>query len=179
MKALTTITLRGSHKLLRVGSIRSPAALPRMAVRGRAFLSERADDIRFRYYKGGLSEASPPTACATNTVGSALCALAHPTLAHGSRMDEAVLLRDGRSGDARSRLRRARRCRAWSSAPALQSSTERAFAVARGSFARPTLDECLRHYQTRPFTNLNWASRFRTEWHRRQALDVPTDLLGS
>src|SRR5208282_4586915 len=55
MKERTTITLRGSNKLLRVGSIRSPAALPRMAVRGRAFLSEHADDKRFRYYKDGLS----------------------------------------------------------------------------------------------------------------------------
>src|SRR5262245_17657619 len=41
------------HKLLRVDSIRSPAALPRTAIRGRAFLSERADDSRFPYYKGG------------------------------------------------------------------------------------------------------------------------------
>ena len=48
MKVLTTITLHGSHKLLRVGSIRSPAALPRIAVRGRAFLSEQADNNRFR-----------------------------------------------------------------------------------------------------------------------------------
>ena len=55
MKVLTTITLRGSHKLLRVGSIRSPAALPRMAVRGRAFLSERHHRIRIRCYKGGVS----------------------------------------------------------------------------------------------------------------------------
>jgi len=30
-----------------------------MAVRGRAFLSEHADDNRFRYYKGGLSETKP------------------------------------------------------------------------------------------------------------------------
>ena len=59
MKVLTTITLRGSHKLLRVGSIRSPAALPRIAVRGRAFLSEQADNNRARYYKGGQSEAPP------------------------------------------------------------------------------------------------------------------------
>jgi len=47
------ITLRGSHKLLRVGSIRSPAACrgwhPRQAIP-----SEHADDNRFRYYKGGL-----------------------------------------------------------------------------------------------------------------------------
>src|SRR5215813_2115536 len=56
MKVLTTITLRDSHNLLRVGSIRSPAALPRMAVRGRAFLSERPDDSRSRSYKGGLAE---------------------------------------------------------------------------------------------------------------------------
>jgi hypothetical protein len=59
MKVLTTITLRGSAKLLRMGSIRSPAALPRMAVRGRAFHSERIEDNRFRYYKDGLSEAKP------------------------------------------------------------------------------------------------------------------------
>src|SRR5215475_7459353 len=56
MKVLTTITLRGSHKLLRVGSIRSSAALPRMAVRGRAFLSERPDNNWFCCYKGGLAE---------------------------------------------------------------------------------------------------------------------------
>jgi hypothetical protein len=63
MKVLTTITLRGSPKLLRVGSIRSPAALPRMAVRGRAFLSEHAEDILFRYYKGGLAQRNPPFRC--------------------------------------------------------------------------------------------------------------------
>ncbi len=34
----------------------SPAALPRMAVRGRAFLSEHADDNRSRYNKGGLAQ---------------------------------------------------------------------------------------------------------------------------
>ena len=39
-----------------MGSIRSPAALPWRAVRGRAFLSEHADDKRFRYDKGGLAE---------------------------------------------------------------------------------------------------------------------------
>src|SRR5687768_16835634 len=74
MKALTTITLQGSHKLLRVGSIRSPAALPRMAVRGRAFLSERADDIRFRYYKGGQSReaACPRRRAEQEDVGPAL-----------------------------------------------------------------------------------------------------------
>src|SRR6516165_4354971 len=57
MKGLTTITLQGSHKLLRVGSIRSPAALPRMAVRGRAFLSELPQNISWRYYKGGQRRA--------------------------------------------------------------------------------------------------------------------------
>jgi hypothetical protein len=55
MKVLATITLRGSHRLLRMGSIRSPAALPRTAIRGRAFLSEQADDTRFPYYKVGLA----------------------------------------------------------------------------------------------------------------------------
>src|SRR5688572_19703523 len=55
MKVLTTITLHGSHKLLRADTIRSPAALPRTAIRGRAFLSEHADDNRFCYYKGGLA----------------------------------------------------------------------------------------------------------------------------
>jgi len=58
MKVLATITLRGSHKLLRMGSIRSPAALPRMSVRGRAFLSEQADDNRVRYYKDGSAAAA-------------------------------------------------------------------------------------------------------------------------
>jgi hypothetical protein len=61
MKVLTTIMLRGSPKLLRVGSIRSPAALPRIAVRGRAFLSERADDNRFCYYKGGQKAGYGPS----------------------------------------------------------------------------------------------------------------------
>ena len=61
MKVLTTITLRSSQKQLRVGSIRSPAALLRMAVRSRAFLSEHADDNRSRCYKGGLSSA--PRSC--------------------------------------------------------------------------------------------------------------------
>src|SRR5215213_335153 len=40
-----------SHKRLRAQSIRSPAALPRMAVRGRAFLSEQPQNNRSRYYK--------------------------------------------------------------------------------------------------------------------------------
>jgi hypothetical protein len=33
-----------------------------MAVRGRAFLSEHADDIRSRYDKGGLAKRNPPAA---------------------------------------------------------------------------------------------------------------------
>src|SRR5579883_3225921 len=81
MKVLTTITLRGSHKLLRVGSIRSPAALPRIALRGRAFLSEQADDIRFCCYKGGQSEACPPTSVVLVRVGT--LRFAHPTIPSG------------------------------------------------------------------------------------------------
>jgi hypothetical protein len=50
---LTTITLRGSHKLLWMGSIRSPAACHGVQVRGRPFLSEHADNNRWRYYKDG------------------------------------------------------------------------------------------------------------------------------
>src|SRR5262249_48576559 len=56
MKMLTTITLRGSHKLLRVGSIRSPAALPRMAVRGRAFLSEQPTIFGFAITRVGKAK---------------------------------------------------------------------------------------------------------------------------
>jgi hypothetical protein len=58
MKLLTTILLRGSHRRLRAQSIRSPVALPRMAVHGRASLSEHIDDTQVRYYKGvTLAEA--------------------------------------------------------------------------------------------------------------------------
>jgi len=39
--------------------------LPRMAVRGRPFLSEHADDNRFRYYKGGLTQRNPPLTAVT------------------------------------------------------------------------------------------------------------------
>jgi len=56
MKVLTTITLRGSPG----GSGRiDPIAsgLPRMAVRGRPFLSEQADNNPSRYYKGAISDA--------------------------------------------------------------------------------------------------------------------------
>jgi hypothetical protein len=49
------ITLHSSQKWLGAGSIRSSAALPRMAVRGRAFLSEHTDYNRDRYYKGRVS----------------------------------------------------------------------------------------------------------------------------
>src|SRR5215203_5821845 len=63
------IMLRGSHKLLRADSIRSPAALPRIAVRGRAFLSEQAHDNRIRYYKGGLAKRNPPSVRVSGTRG--------------------------------------------------------------------------------------------------------------
>jgi hypothetical protein len=33
------------------------SGLPRIAIRGRPFLSEQADDNRFPYYKGGLAKA--------------------------------------------------------------------------------------------------------------------------
>jgi hypothetical protein len=48
------ITLRGSQKRLRAGYDPIASGLPRIAVRGRPFLSEQADDNRFPYYKGGL-----------------------------------------------------------------------------------------------------------------------------
>src|SRR5580700_1374478 len=64
------ITLHCSPKWLRVGSIRSPAALPRMAVRGRAFLSEYVDDNRSRYDKGGQRRAAP---CPPNRSGKFGC----------------------------------------------------------------------------------------------------------
>ena len=56
------IKLRESQKRLRADTIRSPAALPRMAVRGRAFLSEQADDSWIRCDKGGLGwpKGNPP-----------------------------------------------------------------------------------------------------------------------
>src|SRR3954471_1279122 len=80
MKALTTITLQSSHKRLRAGSIRSPAALPRMAIRGRAFLSEQANDNRSRYYKGGQSlsrrkrgRSVPAAWCRHGHVAALLC----------------------------------------------------------------------------------------------------------
>jgi len=44
MKGAGAITLRGSHKLLRMGTIRSPAAC-RGCSRGRPFLSERFNTI--------------------------------------------------------------------------------------------------------------------------------------
>jgi len=49
------ITLRGSQKQLRVGLDPIASGLPRIAVRGRPFLSEHTDSNRFRYYKDGLS----------------------------------------------------------------------------------------------------------------------------
>jgi len=49
------ITLQGSQKRLRAGYDPIASGLPRIAVRGRPFLSEQANDNRFRYYKGGLA----------------------------------------------------------------------------------------------------------------------------
>src|SRR5450631_828813 len=51
------ITLRGSQKRLRAEYDPIASGLPRIAVRGRPFLSEHPDNIRLRYYKGGLGEA--------------------------------------------------------------------------------------------------------------------------
>ena len=84
MKALATITLRSSQKQLWVGSIRSPAALPRMAVRGRAFLSEQADDNRSRYYKGGQRRVSRRAHGTTGImrVGTRIAADASTRFAH-------------------------------------------------------------------------------------------------
>jgi hypothetical protein len=52
MKALTTITLRGSKKTAQ-GGFDPIASRSAADVRGRAFLSEHADDNRSRYNKGG------------------------------------------------------------------------------------------------------------------------------
>src|SRR5262249_16880853 len=48
------ITLRGSHKLLTIASIRSPAACRGLQACGRPFLSEQAHSNRFRCYKDGV-----------------------------------------------------------------------------------------------------------------------------
>jgi hypothetical protein len=53
------ITLRGSQKQLRVGLDPIASGLPRIAVRGRPFLSEHIEDKRFGYYKGGQSVSLP------------------------------------------------------------------------------------------------------------------------
>src|ERR1700693_5034904 len=50
------ITLRGSQKRLRAGSDAIASARPSVAAAARPFLSERADDNRFPYYKGGLAK---------------------------------------------------------------------------------------------------------------------------
>src|SRR6185369_3251847 len=56
MKVLTTIRLPGSQGGSgRIDPIDS--GLPRMAIRGRPFLSERGENNRSRYYKGAISEA--------------------------------------------------------------------------------------------------------------------------
>src|SRR4051794_3757697 len=93
MKMLTTVTLRGSQKRLRAGPIRSPAALPRMAVRGRAFLSEQPEDNRSRYYKGGQSEACPPFHFAA---GTSLRSFAHPTVSELRKIDRFGAIKRGR-----------------------------------------------------------------------------------
>jgi len=69
MKVLTTITRRGSQKWLRAGYDPIASGLSRGAVRGRPFLSEHADDNRFRYYKGGLGVAVTRLARATEDGG--------------------------------------------------------------------------------------------------------------
>src|SRR5262245_8986398 len=51
------IMLLCSQKWLRMGPIRSPAALPRTAIRGRAFLSEHPINSRFGLNKDGLIPA--------------------------------------------------------------------------------------------------------------------------
>ena len=59
MKAL----VRSRYEAAKGGSGRIDpitSGLPRMAVRGRLFLSEHANDIRIRYYKGGLAQRNPP-----------------------------------------------------------------------------------------------------------------------
>src|SRR5262249_40714361 len=53
------IMLLCSQKWLRMGPIRSPAALPRTAIRGRAFLSDHPINSRFGLNKDGWSEATP------------------------------------------------------------------------------------------------------------------------
>src|SRR5262249_14996374 len=72
------ITLLRSQKWLRMGSIRSSAALPRIAVRGRAFLSEHPNDNWSRYNKDGLSEAKP-IACRVAHDGFRPAASTRPT----------------------------------------------------------------------------------------------------
>src|SRR5262249_5622195 len=53
------IMLLCSQKWLRMGPIRSPAALPRTAIRGRAFLSEHPINSRFGLNKDGSNAAKP------------------------------------------------------------------------------------------------------------------------
>src|SRR5262249_40009525 len=75
------IMLLCSQKWLRMGPIRSPAALPRTAIRGRAFLSEHPINSRFGLNKDGLSEAKPITLLSIPTMGSAC---AQPILRDGA-----------------------------------------------------------------------------------------------
>ncbi|SDP39385.1 hypothetical protein SAMN05444050_6704 [Afipia sp. GAS231] len=47
------------------------SGLPRIAVRGRPFLSEHTDNNRFCYYKDGLSLAKPIILASTEMMGFA------------------------------------------------------------------------------------------------------------
>src|SRR3984893_7764048 len=62
MKVLTTITLQGSHKLLRMGSIRSPAACHGVQVRGRPFLTERQTITDRAITRMGRAQRNPSMA---------------------------------------------------------------------------------------------------------------------
>ncbi|MGE0257413.1 MAG: hypothetical protein AB7T18_01550, partial [Alphaproteobacteria bacterium] len=59
----------------------TPAASPRVATRGDAFLSEQGDNTNFRYYKDGLSNAKPMLSPTRGTMGFSRLppGSAHPT----------------------------------------------------------------------------------------------------
>src|SRR5256885_12908651 len=73
MKVLTTITLQSSHKRLRAGSIRSPAALPRMrsaaehSFRNRPTITDRA------ITRAGKAQRARHHALVAGTAHSRLC----------------------------------------------------------------------------------------------------------
>ncbi len=85
--------LRESQKWLRMGSIRSAAALPRMAVCGRAFLSEHADHNPVRYDKDGLGPqsgiTSPSPFQGKKEAAQRFRPLCQPTAASGTESVEA------------------------------------------------------------------------------------------